>query len=474
MKSLTLKLSVLLLLLFTLNLSAGIKDRDKNWDNHSGKVLVYTFRINKEIGPAMWRITKQSMEEAHKLGANLIIVYLNTYGGIVVDADSIRTKILNSSIPVYVFIENNAASAGAFISIAADRIYMHEGASIGAASVVDQTGAIMPEKHQSFMRSRMRSTAEAHGKDTIINGNDTIFKWRRDPKIAEAMVDPRIFIPNINDSGKVVSFTTEEAVKHGYCEGIANSINDLLKLAGVNNYEIKEYKLTGLEKTIGFLVSPVIQGILIMLIIAGIYYELQTPGIGFPLGVAVTAALLYFAPLYLEGLAAHWEIVLFFVGLILIGIEIFAIPGFGITGISGIVLVIISLTLSLVNNVVFELDFSKALMVIFRSLSLVIISITISLVLSIYFSKKLVTSSRFTKIALAAEQRSTEGYIGVEDHSGLIGKTGIALTILRPSGKIEIDNEIYDAVSEIGYINPGEKIKVTRYETGQAYVLKEA
>ena len=124
MKSLTLNLTILLLLFFSASLNAGIKDRDKNWNNKQGKVLVYTFRINKEIGPAIWRITKQAMEEASKLKSDLIVVYLNTYGGMVVDADSIRTKILNSEIPVYVYIENNAASAGAFISIAADRIFI--------------------------------------------------------------------------------------------------------------------------------------------------------------------------------------------------------------------------------------------------------------------------------------------------------------------------------------------------------------
>jgi membrane-bound serine protease (ClpP class) len=397
---------------------------------------------------------------------------MNTYGGMLDAADSIRTKILNSPIPVYVFIDNNAASAGALISIAADRIYMRDGSSIGAASVVNETGEILPDKYQSFMRSMMRSTAEAHGKDTIVNGTDTTYKWHRDPRIAEAMVDPRTFIPGVNDSGKVLTFTTEEAMRNGFCEGKATTIHDVINLSGIKEYELTEYKLTALDKIINFLINPVIHGLLIMLIIGGIYFELQSPGIGLPLAAAIVGAILYFAPLYLEGLAQNWEIIIFIVGLILIAIEIFAIPGFGVTGITGIALVIAGLTLSMIDNFVFELDLGKAILAVFKALSIVMISMTVALILSFYFTKKVIGNSRIAGISLKAEQRSSEGYVSFDDYSGLIGATGTSVTMLRPSGKVEIGGDIYDSISETGYINSGEKIKVLRYETGQLYVEK--
>jgi membrane-bound serine protease (ClpP class) len=226
---------------------------------------------------------------------------MNTYGGMVDAADSIRTKILNSKIPVYVFIDNNAASAGALISIACDSIYMVKGASIGAATVVNQTGEVVPDKFQSYMRSTMRSTAEATG---------------RDPNIAEAMVDPSIYVAGVSDSGKVLTFTTSEAIRHGFCEQEAASIEDVLRKSGHVNYTIIEHHLTALDYVINFLIHPFVSGILIMIIIGGLYFELQTPGIGFPLAASLSAALLYFAPLYLEGLATHIEIVLFIVGVI--------------------------------------------------------------------------------------------------------------------------------------------------------------
>jgi len=198
------------------------------------------------------------------------------------------------------------------------------------------------DKYQSYMRSTMRATAEAHGKDTIISGNDTIYKWRRDPNIAEAMVDPSVFIEGIIDTGKVLTFTPGEAIKYGFCEGVAENIPEVLQKVGIEEYRIVEYSPSFIERIIGFLVHPVVSGLLIMAIIGGIYFEMQSPGIGFPIGLAILAAVLYFAPLYLEGLAAHWEVIVFLVGLILIAVEIFVIPGFGIVGLLGITCIIVS------------------------------------------------------------------------------------------------------------------------------------
>jgi membrane-bound serine protease (ClpP class) len=258
--------------------------------------LIYRLNIREEIAPSAWRQTKKAFAEADSLKADLILIHMNTYGGTVVDADSIRTKILNSLIPVWVFIDNNAASAGALIAIAAASIFMRPGANIGAATVVNQTGEKAPDKYQSYFRSIMRSTAQSHGADTIVQGTDTIIKWFRDPLIAEAMVDEDVYIKGVVDTGKILTFTAVEAVKHGFCEGIVENIEELLEQANIKKYEIKEFKPTRIDKIIGFLTHPIVSGILIMAIIGGIYFELQTPGIGFPLIVAVLAAIGYFAP----------------------------------------------------------------------------------------------------------------------------------------------------------------------------------
>ena len=441
----------------------------------NNKLLVYTFAIKDNIAAPTWRITQEAFEEANTLGADIVILHLNTYGGEVSAADSIRTKLLNARMPVYVFIDDNAASAGALIAIACDSIYMKPGGKIGAATVVNQTGEQVPDKYQSYMRATMRATAEAHGKDTLVEGTDTLLVWHRDPAIAEAMVDPRLYVEGVSDTGQVLTFTTSEAIQNGYCEGRAESLEDVISQLGIKEYELKSYNPTGMDKVIGFLINPLVSGVLIMIIIGGIYFELQSPGIGFALGASVVAALLYFAPLYLEGMAENWELILFIVGIILIMVEVFAIPGFGVAGVAGIIAVITGLTLSMVDNVVFEdPEFTgEGLGLLLRSLSLVLVSMLLGLILSLWVTRKLLTSTAFGNLSLKSEQRIEEGYVGVEtEQDNLVGETGIAHTVLRPSGHVKIQDKLYDAKSEYGFIEKGEAVKVVRYETGQVYVVK--
>ncbi len=439
----------------------------------ANKKLVYKVNIKKEITPAMRRQVSQAFEAADSLNADVFLIHMNTYGGTVVDADSIRTRILQSKIPVYVFIDNNAASAGALISVACDGIYMRPGGSIGAATVVNQTGQAMPDKYQSYMRSTMRATAEAHGKDTTITAEgDTIIDWFRDPKIAEAMVDQSIFVEGISDTGKVLTFTPLEAMENGFCEGTAENIDEVLHQVGIDDYDLVEYEPTWIEKIIGFLVHPMISGLLIMAIIGGIYFEMQSPGIGFPLGIAVLAAILYFMPLYLEGLAANWEIFVFVVGVILIALEIFVIPGFGIAGALGITFVFIGLVLSLIDNVHF--DFEGVEM---RGLGIAVTTVVLGIfggfILSLYLGKRVFTAEKgvFKNFALNTVQHVDEGFVSVETSLfKLKGKTGKAQTVLRPGGKVLIEGDVYDAVAETGFIERNAPIIVTKVEATQLYV----
>ncbi|WP_459190467.1 nodulation protein NfeD [Parabacteroides sp. APC149_11_2_Y6] len=432
--------------------------------------LVYKINIQKEIDNTTRIYLRNGLSEADSLKADAILIHLNTYGGQVDAADSMRTAILYNPIPVYIFIDNNAASAGALISIAGKKIYMRKGANIGAATVVNQTGSAMPDKYQSYMRSMMRSTAEAHGKDTIIQGRDTIYKWIRDPKIAEAMVDERIVIPNLVDTGKVLTLTAEEALKWGYCDGIAETPDEVItQYIGYKDYQMKTYQPSWYDDMKGFLMSPVLQSLLIIIIIGGIYFEMQTPGLGFPSAAALVAAILYFAPLYLDGLAANWEILIFIIGVLLIAAEIFIIPGFGVAGISGIVLVVGGLTMSLLDNKDFDFeqvsgkDLGEAVFI-------VLIGLVLGFVLVIWLSNKIGHRGIFRKVAL---NKDLEDAISSPDLSSLIGKEGIAATVLRLSGKVIIDGEFYDAVSESGFIEKGEKIKVIRFENAQVYVEGE-
>ena len=440
----------------------------------SEKNIVYCLPIFSDINSTSWVYTQRAFDEAYSLNATAIIIHLNTYGGEVVFGDSIQTKALNSTIPVHVFIDNNAASAGALISIACKKIFMRPGAKIGAATVVNQTGEQMPDKYQSYMRGTIRATAEAHGKDTIIAEGDTIIKWVRDPQIAEAMVDDRIFIPGIIDSAQILTFTAREAMEHGYCDGIANNIEEVINLLGIENHEIVTFTPTFYDGIKGFLSSPIFRGLLILLIIGGIYFELQSPGIGFPIAISITAAILYFAPLYIDGLAANWEIIIFIIGIILIVLEVFAFPGFGIAGISGIILAVTGLILSLLDNVVFDFSGVDANAFFVAALT-VICGMVGAVILSVWLSQKLLiqTSGPFSKIALHSTQEIESGFVGVDASMGyLIGKDAISLTVLRPSGKILIDNEQYDARAIEGFIEKDEHVRVISFSSGQLNVRK--
>jgi membrane-bound serine protease (ClpP class) len=428
-------------------------------ENPGKEFLIYKFEIKENIMAPALRRTQRAFQDADTLGADVILIHMNTYGGQVDIADSIRTRILQSRIPVMVFIDNNAASAGALISIATDRIYMRPGANIGAATVVDQTGEVVPDKFQSYMRSMMRSTAEAKG---------------RDQDIAQAMVDPSIEIEGVIEAGKVLTFTASEAMRWGFAEGMAETVTEVVELAGFENYQIIEQTLTTIDRIINFLISPIVSGLLIMVILGGIYFELQTPGVGFPILAAFTAALFYFAPLYLEGLASHWEIILFVIGLVLLAVEIFAIPGFGVAGVLGIVFIISGLAFAMVGNQ--GPDFTGVpLTEVGRAFLIVIIAFFLSLSFSMYASAKLLTSKGRlgNTLALNTVQDTMAGYSSINiKMRDLMGKTGKAYTILRPSGKVEIEDDVYDATALTGYIDKGEQVKVVKYETSQIFVIK--
>jgi membrane-bound serine protease (ClpP class) len=330
---------------------------------------------------------------------------------------------------------------------------MKTGSSIGAATVVGPAGNVMPDKYQSFMRGMMRSTAEANG---------------RNPKIAEAMVD----------TAHVLSLTPSEAVKAGYCEGICENVDDVAKMLTSGNghgYRIEEMKLTGSEKIVIFMMNPILQAIFLIMIIGGIYIEFKTPGVGIPIAVAIIGAILYFSPLYIQSLAQNWEILLFIVGLILLGLELFVIPGFGICGISGIVAIVLSLTFAAVDNhLLFRGDGSFDFSVILTPFGLVVISAFVAITGSIWLVHRLYPTKTFDYVALRQSLDGKEGFVGVRTGmSSLVGKYGTVFTDLKPSGKVYVDGKAYEATLVFGYASKGETVKIVKAEQGRLYCEKQ-
>ncbi len=436
-------LTILSAVLVSLNVSAS-----------DSLTVFYRIRLNQDIDPSSQRLVTLGLDKAREAEADYVLLDLNTYGGAVNAADSIRAAILRYEKPVVAFVNMQAASAGALISIACDSIYMKTGSSMGAATVVSQTGDVMPDKYQSFMRGMMRATAQANG---------------RDPHIAESMTD----------TANVLTLTPTEAVEVGYCEGICEDEFEVAKkVAGDNEFIIKsmDEDMTWVDKLIQFLLNPLLQSIFMMMIIGGIFVEIRTPGIGLPLVTAIVGAILYFAPGYIGHLVESWEIVLFIVGIVLIGLEIFVIPGFGVCGITGIIAVIVSLAFAMVDNAeLFEWDGTLNLQPVLQPLGIVIISCTAAVFGSVWLVKKLYSTRSFDHIALRQEMKASDGFTGVE--SGLESLVGQAVTVfsdLRPGGKVKTsDGRILEATLRFGgFASKGDLLKVVSAEQGRLYCEK--
>lgn len=413
---------------------------------------VYYAEITEEIDLGLAPYVKRVVSEAEENNASAIIFKINTFGGRVDAATQIKDAILASKVKTIAFINNRAVSAGALISLACKTIIIAPGSTIGAATVVDQAGEKVGEKYQSYMRSEMRSTAEKNGRRT---------------DIAQGMVDERIIIDGLVDSTQLVSLTTAEALKYNIADYEASNIEDALAKAGLKDAEIVKVYSNWAEDVVRFLNNPIISSILLMVGFFGLMAEVKTPGWGLPGTMGIASLLLFFGSSYILELATIVEIILFVLGVALLALEVFIIPGFGFAGIAGIILIVASLFLSLLGVDPF-LDMEL--------LSVAILQITGGLLAAVallfLLAKFLPQSRRFNTLVLANEERADLGFVSYPSEKELIGKQGKALTNLRPSGSAEIEGERYDVVAEWDYIEAGKPVKVLKVE-GIKVVVKE-
>jgi membrane-bound serine protease (ClpP class) len=413
---------------------------------------VYIANIDGEIDLGLAPYINRVVSDAEKDKASAIIFRINTFGGRLDAATQIRDDIIGTKILTIAFINDRAISAGALISLSCKKIIMVPGGSIGAATVVSQTGEKVGEKYQSYMRSEMRATAEKNGRRT---------------DIAEGMVDERVVIPGLVDSTHLVTLTSAEALKYGIADTILNNIDEVFAYFHLQDAEKIYQKPNWAEDVVKFLNNPVVSSILIMIGIFGLIAEIKSPGWGVPGTAGIIALALFFGSSYILQLASIIEILMFVVGLILLLLEIFVIPGFGIAGISGIVLILASLFFSLVGpNPSLEPEaISKAII----QLSIALLAALILIFLLVRFLPK---SNVFKKFILSEEEKAHAGYTSRKNLSELLGMEGIALTTLRPAGTAEINGKRVDVVTDSEYIEHGKPIIVSAVE-GMRVVVKE-
>ncbi len=415
---------------------------------------IYYAEIEGDIDLGLAPYVRRVVNEAEKNSASAIIFRINTFGGRVDAATQIKDAILDSRVKTIAFIDKRAISAGALIALSCEKIVMVPGATIGATTVVDQAGEKQSEKYQSYMRSEMRATAEKNGRRT---------------DIAQGMVDERIVVADVqDDSTKLITLTSEEALKVNITDTIANSIEEVQKYFGLENANVVTLESNWAEDVVRFINHPIVSSLLIMLGLIGLYTEIKTPGWGVAGTVGVIALALFFGTSYILELASIIEILLFVIGVILLLVEIFVIPGFGIFGISGITLMVLGLFLGLLSD--FKMIDWDIISIAIVQLASVFVG---SSVIIFFLLKYLPRTEMLNKLILKEQVAAKSGYAAQPSLVDLIGKEGIALTDLRPSGTALIESNRVDVVTEGDYIDRDSGIKVKSVEGSKIVVGKK-
>ena len=413
---------------------------------------VYYGDIEGDIDLGLAPYVKRIVDEANAAGAEAIIFRINTFGGRVDAATQIKDAILSSNVHTIAFIDKRAISAGSLIALSCKEIVMVPGASMGATTVVDQTGTKQSEKAQSYMRAEMRATAEANG---------------RRPDIAEAMVDERVVIPGLVDSTQLLTLTSEEAINYEMADTILTSINEILAAHNLVDADIVKIDVNWGEDVVRFLSNPVISSILMMIILIGFFTEIKTPGWGLPGTAAVIALILFFGSGLILELVSFLEIIIFIVGVVLLLLEIFVVPGFGLFGILGITAIVASLFMGLLA------DFQ---IVTWDMISVALIQLAAAFVVTFiagyFLSKVLPKTDFFNRLILKDNIVIRSGYATEPETYELVGKEGEALTDLRPSGTAIFDDNRIDVITEGSYLTKGTKVVVIK-ESGSKVVVRE-
>ncbi|MNH97337.1 hypothetical protein D3C73_500300 [compost metagenome] len=410
---------------------------------------VFIIPVDQEIERGLQSFLERGFAEAANYGAVLIVLEIDTPGGLVDTAEQIGSLIRDSEIPTAAYIKGDAASAGSYIALNADTIIMKPGSMIGAASLVDMNGNHIDDaKMVSYWKSKMVGAA-------MLNG--------RDPEIAAGMMDVNLVVdkPELGvnkQAGQIIALTSDEALKAGYAEHLAGTPEEAVTWLGYSTDDIFHVQHTGAEKMSHFLTNPVVMTILLFIGIAGIIIELLVPGFGAPGIIGTLAFALYFFGNYVAGFAGAETWLLFILGLVLLVLEFF-VPSFGILGLLGSVCLVAGVVRA-------AFSYTHALLnlgIAFAAAAVVIV------IVAVVFKERGIWNRFILRDSLTKE----EGYVPVQEKLNLLGAAGTSITPLRPAGTALISGERIDVVTEGGFIDQGRPLSVVKVE-GARVVVKEA
>ena len=418
--------------------------------------VVYLAKVDGTIDLGLAPYIERVFADAQREGAAAVVLQINTFGGRVDAAVQIRDAILKSPVQSIAFIDTRAISAGALISLAANAIVMAPGGTIGAAMPVQSSGGettAVGEKTVSYVRKEFSATAESRGRDTLI---------------AEAMVDADVVIPGLTDRGKLLTLTTEEALKVGIADFEAPTLALALERLGLKGAQVVETSVNWAEEFVRFLTNPIVSSLLVTIATLGIILEIRTPGFGIPGALGITSLGLFLYGHTIVKLAGVEELLLAGVGIVLLLVEAFILPGFGIAGILGLLALLAGLMMSTLGEG-FTMDS------LFLAAAQVGASLAAAIVISLLMLRFLPKTKIGRQLVLDTGLTAKQGFTSepLSDHE-LVGKTGVAMSDLRPAGIAEINGKRVDVVSDGGYIEAGQPIKVDHVDGNRIVVIEIA
>ena len=434
---------------------------------------VYVVPVRGQIEGALLYVLRRGIAEAERQNAAAIVLVMDTPGGTLDAAGDIVRSIQNAQLPVYTFVEKDAFSAGAIIALATKGIFMAPGSVIGDAlpimmspfGGVQEMSEGLEEKAVSAVSALVRSAAQNAG---------------HDPELAEKMVrrelEYKIGDEIVSPAGRLLTLTADEAARPGkegkplLSAGTAADVPAVLDQLGLAGHPVVELEITSTEKLARLVAAAA--PILMIIGFLGLYIEFKTPGFGLPgiLGAACLA--LFFWGHHIAGLAGLEDLLIFAVGLALILVEIFLIPGFGFAGLFGIALVFVSLVGAMVRIV----PGSESWLPVWADLQLPIFKTGVALVGvgagALLLGRFLPRSRWVGRLALGAATSAAAGYTAAPDASALVGKTGTALTALRPAGSARIGGERLDVVTAGEFLDAGTPVQIVEAHGSRLVVAK--
>ena len=405
--------------------------------------LVYVIPIENEVERGMEAFLRRTTREAMAANADHIIFEINTPGGAVEAAGNIGQIMQDVTVPTTAFIRSRALSAGSYIALFADNIYMTPQATMGASGIITVDGNAADAKAQSFWREAMGSAAEAGGRDRIY---------------AEAMADASIDLPELNAPvGEFLTLGPTKALEVGYSEGTVNNRSELLEVLGLSEATILEMEITLAETIARFLTNSFVVSILLTLAGLGFVLELYTPGLGVAGAIGATSLILFFYGHAIAGLAGLEVFILVILGIGLIIAEFF-VPG-GILGGIGV--------LSIIGALFFATDN------IFAMGMSVLVALIITIIVAIVLYKRVgLKKGVLRHIVLFDQETPDRGYVSSKERKDLIGLKGTTVTPLRPAGTGLFEGERIDIVSVGNFILANQKVEIIQV-SGSRVVVKE-